>query len=147
MAIAPLPEIDEFERVCGLLESARPWPVLRVLPSAGPDAGRHGHDVAVRRNRRAVARRRRRAVLLTGVTGALVAGLALPWSALAGAPATSPRASAITTGATVYVVKSGDTLRSIADRFGAGDPRPLAEAIARETGSTTLVPGERIAVP
>jgi nucleoid-associated protein YgaU len=51
-------------------------------------------------------------------------------------------------GETVYVVRPGDTLWSIASRFDhGGDPRPLAEALAQETGSAIVVPGERIAIP
>jgi nucleoid-associated protein YgaU len=114
-------------------------------------AGRQiGTDVAERRRRRAAIQARRRAVAAAVVVGAAVVGLALPLSVLGGRPASvtpSPSVAAAA-GATVYVVQPGDTLWSIAQRLdGGGNPRPLAEALARETGSATVVPGERIAVP
>jgi len=89
------------------------------------------------------------------VAGVLVA-LALPVNALGGrsAPATpavaTPAAVAAATSAaaTIYTVQPGDTLWSIASKIdGGGDPRPLAAALAARLGSTTIVPGERIAIP
>lgn len=76
--------------------------------------------------------------------------LALPVSSLGGRPAAGVPASSsvVGTGSTVYVVQPGDTLWSIAARIDrGGDPRPLAEALAREIGSASVVPGERIRVP
>lgn len=113
------------------------------------------------RPRRVAALRRRRAVVLAGVAGGLVCGLALPFAALGGSPAApgtsvaalsasaaAGSASGAAPGETIYVVRPGDTLWSIASRFDhGGDPRPLAEALARETGSAVVVPGERIAIP
>jgi LysM repeat protein len=89
-------------------------------------------------------------VLLGSSVVAVLAGLSLPVSALAGAPSTVPRG--VTAGAapgqTVYVVRPGDTLWSIAWKFDrGGDLRPMAEAIARETGSDTVLPGEHILIP
>ena len=159
MAIAPLPD----------LESPWPRPALRLVePVAGlggwstttgaPAAAVPVRDrmvgepgaVARRRTVSARVRRRRRQVLVgLAVTGAAV-GLVLPVSSLGGRPAAGvPGPSAVVgTGSTVYVVQPGDTLWSIAARIDrGGDPRPLAEALARETGSSTVVPGERIRVP
>ncbi|HEX4082167.1 MAG TPA: LysM peptidoglycan-binding domain-containing protein, partial [Acidimicrobiales bacterium] len=57
-------------------------------------------------------------------------------------------AAATPVAATVYTVQAGDTLWSIASKIdGGGDPRPLAAALAARLGSTTIVPGERIAIP
>lgn len=124
---------------------------VRWRQTAGSPLGRHGEDVALRRARRAAAVRRRRRLLLATAVAGLVTLLALPLSALGGAsPAqSSVRATGATvTGATVYVVQPGDTLWSIAERFDhGGNPRPLVEAIARETRSATVVPGERIDIP
>lgn len=106
----------------------------------------------VRRTPSSAVRRRRRRLLLGATAVGLVTALALPLTGLAGRPAgrhpAAGASQAAATGATVYVVRPGDTLWSIASRFDAGgDPRPLAEAMARETGSATVVPGERITIP
>ena len=147
--------------------SGRPaWTPLRAIAEPTAVATRtaafhdaHGGvDVTRRRARRAVVQRRRRAVVLTAVAAGLVCGLALPLSALGGAPALQhaalggapapQHAFAAAPGETVYVVRPGDTLWSIASRFDrGGDPRPLAEALAQETGSAVVVPGERITIP
>lgn len=175
MAIAPLPDVDENgesgrgarclpERVgaqWGTVEVPWPRPLLRAVrdgwdetertrgravePST-PVAFRQGDDGA-RRRRHVLVQRRRRALFLGVVVVALVTGLALPVRALGGAPAAPPSAAHLA-GATVYVVQPGDTIWSIAERFDrGGDPRPMAEALARETGSARVVPGERIPIP
>ena len=172
MTIAALVEIDEVaEDPSSPLEMPWPRPVLRVVPTGGdaergdgagdeaadddvPPAAvatqvRRGLDVAVRRAvRDRILQRRRRVVLGLAVAG-LCVGLGLPLSALGGAAPQPLRVPGTAlTGSTVYVVQPGDTLWSIAARFDrGGDPRPLAEAIARETGSGTVVPGEHIAIP
>ncbi|MGH8979963.1 MAG: LysM peptidoglycan-binding domain-containing protein [Acidimicrobiales bacterium] len=143
MAIAPLMEYQGLpDGTCGLLE--RPWPraELRVVPAVPALV-----DVVTRRTRRVAAVRRRRRVLLCTLVAGLVVLLALPLGALGGA-APAPTGGAVAAGVTVYVVQPGDTLWSIASRFDrGGDPRPLAEAIAEQTHSMTVVPGERIAIP
>lgn len=51
---------------------------------------------------------------------------------------------------TVYVVRPGDTVWSIAMRFAGGsDPRPLVDAIGRRNGveAGTIVPGQALWVP
>lgn len=167
MAIAAPVELDEWRREPNATpEMPWPRPVLRVVagghgrrgpsspevggePSASPDHQvRRGPDVAWRRAQRARVQRRRRRLLSGLVAAGLCTALALPLSFLGGAAPRALRVPGTTlTGATVYVVRPGDTLWSIAARFDhGGDPRPLAEALARETGSATLVPGERIAV-
>ncbi len=109
-------------------------------------------DVPAHRRSGASARvRRRRLALGTLVVGLLVA-LAFPLSALGGRPvpaASATGAAASTAGGTVYVVQPGDTLWSIASRAdgGSGNPRPLAEAMAAQLGTTTVVPGQRIVIP
>jgi nucleoid-associated protein YgaU len=111
---------------------------------------RRGLDVAIRRRRRRARQVRRRRLALGVAVVALVTGLAVPWSATGGRALARPiaRYGPSVASATVYVVQPGDTLWSIATKFDrVGDPRSLARAIARETGSDTVVPGERIAVP
>jgi nucleoid-associated protein YgaU len=47
-----------------------------------------------------------------------------------------------------YVVRPGDTLISIAERYdGGGNPYPLVERLIKETGSARIFPGERLKVP
>jgi LysM domain len=121
----------------------------RPVPTSGPaPTARVAPDVSVRRGRHAAARRRRRALVLATVAGGLVAALALPLGGLGGAAEVPHPGSAAGAGGAVYVVRPGDTLWSIAASVDhGGDPRALAEAIARETGSSVVVPGERIAIP
>jgi len=49
----------------------------------------------------------------------------------------------------VYVVRSGDTLWSIAKRLSGGDPRTLVDAIAERNGIDpgSLVPGQPLLIP
>jgi hypothetical protein len=117
--------------------------------AAAPELERRAAGIASSRHRRAQVRARRRRLVLGVAAAAAIAGLALPLTALGGRAAmpasTVPGTAA---GTDVYVVQPGDTLWSIAERFdGGGDPRPLAEAIARETGSPSVVAGERISIP
>ncbi len=49
----------------------------------------------------------------------------------------------------VYVVRSGDTVWSIAERITSGDPTPLIDAIAARNGIDVgdIVPGQAIVIP
>ena len=118
-----------------------------VGQAVAPPGVRIGVDVGQRRARRAAVQRGRRGVVLAILTAGLVCGLSLPLSALGGSSG-ARYAGLDVSRAAVYVVRPGDTLWSIALRFDrGGDPRPLAEAIAKETGSAVVVPGEHIAIP
>lgn len=118
-----------------------------VGQAVGSPGVRIGVDVGQRRARRAAVQRGRRVVVLAILTAGLVCGLSLPLSALGGSSG-ARYAGLDVSRAAVYVVRPGDTLWSIALRFDrGGDPRPLAEAIAKETGSAVVVPGEHIAIP
>ena len=46
-----------------------------------------------------------------------------------------------------YVVKSGDSLASIALQADPANPASMAASISREVGSTEVVPGEHILIP
>ncbi len=51
-------------------------------------------------------------------------------------------------GASYYVVKPGDTLLGIAEKFdGGGDPYPLVYRLEHQTRSAVIYPGERLLVP
>jgi Tfp pilus assembly protein FimV len=86
--------------------------------------------------------RRRRVVLAAVVLGLLVL-LALPIRALGG----STFAQAPPSKGQVYVVKSGDTLASIAAQADPDGAGALTQALAREVGSTVVVPGEHVFIP
>jgi LysM repeat protein len=76
-------------------------------------------------------------VLLVGLLGAL----AVPISGLAGTTPASLSAG------TTYTVRPGDTLRSIAVRLDPANPKTMVGQLASETGSDTVVVGERIRLP
>ena len=106
-------------------------------------------DVSVGTRKRgaspAVLRRRLAAVSLLA---ALVLGLALPVSALGGKPVSTGPAPAPLVSHTYYTVRPGDTLWSIAVRLNPnGDPRPLVTQLATESGSDTVLVGERVWLP
>lgn len=86
--------------------------------------------------------RRRRMVLAVVVLGLLVL-LALPIRALGG----STLAQAAPSQGQVYVVKSGDTLASIAAQADPSRAGVLTEQLAREVGSDVVVPGEHVFIP
>ena len=99
------------------------------------------------RRRASMAVRRRRTLLAT--MAVLVVALALPLSGTGGHSHATGSALAESPGATTtYTVKPGDTLWTIAERANpTGDPRPLVAKLAAQTGSDSVVPGERIVVP
>jgi hypothetical protein len=45
------------------------------------------------------------------------------------------------------VVQNGDTLTSIAQRVDPGHVAGLAQRLAAEAGSSTIVPGEHLLIP
>lgn len=80
------------------------------------------------------------------VTSAIVAVGAFGATHAAGASSAS---SASPIASHRYVVRSGDTLWSIAERAGSGDPRQLVDAIARanHVEPDALVPGQTLVIP
>jgi hypothetical protein len=90
--------------------------------------------------------RRRRT--LVAVTAVLLVALALPLSGTGGHSHPIGSALAETGRPVVYTVQPGDSLWSIAERVDpSADPRPLMDRLASQTGSDTVVPGERIVLP
>ena len=89
--------------------------------------------------------RRRRAVVgaVAAVVVVLLVLLALPLRQLGG----STLAQGQPTPGQTYIVKSGDTLASIAARADQADASTLAARLAGEVGSTVVVPGEHIRIP
>jgi hypothetical protein len=110
---------------------------------------------------------RRRWIAGALVAAAALAGLALPVRVLGArasaiGPAFAGRVAALGEGAppagslpvevaagdgTYYVVRPGDTLRSIAIRLDPGDPARALAALASVLGSDHVVPGEHVPVP
>ncbi|MGH9007790.1 MAG: hypothetical protein ACRDV6_08785 [Acidimicrobiales bacterium] len=143
MAIAPLPDHEYLDA----LTATRP--PLRLLPSPG-DRSRAVDPVVTIRTRTVGsifparrARIRRNAVLVT--LAGLLTALALPLSSLGGTSGARP--DPVVAGST-YVVRPGDTLGSIAERLDpAGNPVALAQRMAAQTGSSTVVVGEHIVLP
>jgi hypothetical protein len=85
----------------------------------------------------------RRRLVLAGVVVTLLVLLALPIRALGG----TTLAQAAPAQGQEYVVKAGDTLASIATRADPSHPTSLAGQLAREVGSTVVVPGEHVFIP
>jgi hypothetical protein len=93
---------------------------------------------------------RRRLVLATLITLTVLGAIRLSPGFSGGGPlaASGEPGSARPVAARTYVVRSGDTVWSIAHRFVArGDERPLVDAITAELDGASLVPGQAIAIP
>jgi LysM domain len=106
------------------------YPRLQVVPDV---PGRTGPSARVQRRR----------VIVGVVALALLVLLALPIRALGG----QTIAGSAPTAGQEYVVQSGDTLASIAQRVGGGNVAALERQLAGEAGSTVLVPGEHLLIP
>jgi len=106
------------------------YPRLRVVPDR---AGRSGPSARVQRRR----------LMLGAVVVVLLVLLMLPIRALGGK---TVAASGPIAGQT-YVVRSGDTLASIASSVGGGNVAGTEQQLADEVGSTVLVPGEHLLIP
>lgn len=106
------------------------YPRLTVLPDL---PGRTGPSARVQRRR----------VVLGLILVVLLVALALPISALGGKTV----AGSVPTAGQEYVVQSGDTLASVAARVGGGNVERVEQQLAREAGSTVLVPGEHLLIP
>jgi hypothetical protein len=80
--------------------------------------------------------------------GLLLVGLALPLSGTGGNSHATGSALAETGAPVSYTVRPGDTLWTIAERVDpSADPRPIVAQLSAQTGSDTVVPGERIILP
>jgi hypothetical protein len=106
------------------------YPRLRVVP---PPAARVGPSPRVQRRR----------MILGAVAVVLLILLALPIRAIGG----KTLAGAGPTVGQEYVVRSGDSLASIAARVDGGKVPGLEQRLAREAGSSVLVPGEHLLIP
>jgi len=106
------------------------YPRLQVVPDV---PGRSGPSARVQRRR----------VILGVVVVLLLVLLMLPIRALGG----KTIAGSAPTAGQEYVVRSGDTLASIAQRVGGGDVSGVEHQLATEAGSNVLVPGEHLLIP
>ncbi len=104
------------------------YPRLRVVPK--PGRVEHGAPEG-----------RRRVVLAVMAVVVLLVLLVLPLRALGGTTTVTS-----STGRE-YVVRSGDTLASIAARVGGRNVAALERRLADEAGSNVLVPGEHLLIP
>jgi hypothetical protein len=106
------------------------YPRLSVVPDV---PGRTGTSPRVRRRR----------LILGAVVVVLLVLLMLPITAFGG------RTIAVGTPSPgqEYVVRSGDTVASIAGRVGGGSVSGLERQLASEAGSRVLVPGEHLLIP
>ena len=86
---------------------------------------------------------RRRRVVLAAMVVALLVLLALPIRALGG----STLAQAAPVQGQEYIVKAGDTMGSIAAQADPEHRASMVVQLARETGSTVVVPGEHLFIP
>jgi hypothetical protein len=106
------------------------YPRLQVVPDV---PGRTGPSARVQRRR----------IILGVIVVVLLVLLMLPIRALGG----QTIAGSAPTAGQEYVVQSGDTLASIAQRVGGGNVAALERQLAGEAGSTVLVPGEHLLIP
>jgi hypothetical protein len=103
---------------------------------------------SARDGRRRVSPEVRRRRALFAVIGLLLVALALPLSGTGGRSHAIGSARVETLAKGEYTVQPGDTLWTIAERADpSADPRPLVAQLAQQTGSDTVHPGERIALP
>jgi nucleoid-associated protein YgaU len=117
------------------------WPA-----SAGPDPSPRPSLRVVEGGGGATSARQRR--LLVAVIVVLSIALALPLSGTGGRSHATGSAPAGNGRPVEYTVRPGDTLWTIAERVDPNaDPRPLVAQLAAQTGSDTVVPGERISLP
>lgn len=86
---------------------------------------------------------RRRRVVLGAVVLVLLVLLALPVRAFGG----STLAQAPPSVGQVYIVKADDTLASIASQASPSRAGALTRELAREVGSSVVVPGEHVYIP
>ena len=103
---------------------ARPAGAARTFPPGAPPPGGPGR-------------------LVLGVVLTLLVLLALPIRSFGG----STLAQAAPAQGQEYVVKAGDTLASIAAQADPAHAGSLTGQLAREVGSTAVVPGEHIFIP
>lgn len=93
--------------------------------------------------------RRRRRLLGSFLAVVLAVLMAAPVAAALGRHGSPTHGIAPIGNERVYVIRSGDTVWSIAERMTSGDPTPLVDAIAARNGIDVgdIVPGQAIVIP
>ena len=122
------------------LEYEVAYPRLRVVPAV---PGRVVSDERQPRRAPASAAVQRRRAVLGVVVVVLLVLLMLPVRALGGKTV----AGAAPTPGQEYVVRTGDSIASIASRVGGGNVAGLERQLVNEVGSNVLVPGEHLLIP
>ena len=108
------------------------YPRLQLVPGAA-------------RPRVAVSRMQcRRRLLFVAAAAVLFVLLMLPLRALGAGPTIADSGPTV---GQVYVVHSGDTLHSIAARVDSADVAGMMQRLAKEAGSSVVVPGEHLLIP
>ena len=113
-----------------------------------PIDSEHVFGQDVRMARTDVRRRRRLTAAALGVAVAVV--LSAPMAAALGRHQGPAAGSPARRSEQVYVVRSGDSLWSIAERLAPGaDPRPLVDAIVERNGVDpgSILPGQSLVIP
>lgn len=112
-----------------------------------PPAMRHPRQRGThpRACRRATTTFLRRRLALAGLVLGLVVVAGQVGAALGGSPLAVPERSAPLVRSVDVVVRPGDTLWSVAQRFvPGGDPRPVVDELAADRHGAPLLPGEII---
>lgn len=111
-------------------------PPLRLMPGkvvVAPNPVRVSREVQIHRRRLA----------LVAIVAVLLVLLMLPIRALGGATLASTTPSQ----GQDYVVKTGDSLASIARQADPVNPTSMVRRLVAETGSDVVVPGEHLLIP
>src|SRR5580700_593724 len=96
-----------------------------------------------RGGRMAITRSQRWRIAFVAAAVIVFALLMLPLHALGGQTIAGSAPAA----GQIYVVQSGDTLHSIAARADSGNVSGMTAELAKEAGSSVVVPGEHLLIP
>ncbi|HXW35673.1 MAG TPA: LysM peptidoglycan-binding domain-containing protein, partial [Acidimicrobiales bacterium] len=124
----------------------------RVRECVGRETVREQYNCAPASEETSRVVQRRRRFVLGVLAAALLAALALPWGGAGGQPLVLPGSAQAGSQSlsphSIYVVRPGDTLWSIAERLDpGGDPRPVVAQLSARLHGDTLIPGQALRLP